>query len=582
MFSKFYQGELAFLRAMGKAFAEANPSTAGLLGERGGDPDVERLLEGFAFLAARVRERIEDGVPEISHDLAEVLLPHYLRTVPAASIVEFQPIPGALRGRVRVPRDTELASVPVEGTPCLFRTSADLDLLPAAVQDVVLDQAIGATPTIRAQFHVASQAAPAVFAPDGLRLYLHGELPLTSTLALWMARHLREVEVRGLGPGGGAVRLDPGAVRLAGFDPGLPLLPWPRLAPAGYRPLQEFFTLPQKFLFFDVRGLEAAASLAAERFEIAFRFERPPDLPARIGKDVLHLNCVPVVNLFRTTADPVSFQALGEEHLLRAAELPPQHFEIYAVEGAVGIPEGPGERHAYQPFAGFAHGAEGKEARYYRLRRALSPVDQGLDTWISVHRPGDAGAAAGPETLSLDVTCTNRSLPAQLRLGEISQPTPGSPTIARFRNIAAVSKPVRPPLGSELHWRLLSHLAASRTSLGNAEVLRSLLELYNFQGLSDEQAGRANRLRVEGIGAVQETPARRVVGGAAVRGARVSLELDEGHFAGPGDAWLFASALHEILAHQVSVNSFAELAVRLTPSLREYDFAPRSGGRRLV
>src|SRR6266545_1881155 len=135
MFSKFYQGELAFLRAMGKAYAEANPSTAGLLGERGGDPDVERLLEGFAFLAARVRERVEDGVPEISHDLAEALLPHYLRTVPASSIVEFQPIPGALRARVVVPRGTELGSVPVDGIPCLFRTTADLDLLPVAVQD---------------------------------------------------------------------------------------------------------------------------------------------------------------------------------------------------------------------------------------------------------------------------------------------------------------------------------------------------------------------------------------------------------------------------------------------------------------
>jgi type VI secretion system protein ImpG len=582
MFSKFYQGELAFLRAMGKAFAEANPSTAGLLAERGGDPDVERLLEGFAFLAARVRERIEDGVPEIAHDLAEVLLPHYLRTVPAASIVEFQPIPGALRARARVPRDTELASVPVDGTPCLFRTSADLDLLPVSVQDVVLDQAIGATPTIRAQFHVAPQAAPAVFAEEGLRLFVQGELPLASTLVLWLARHLREVEVRGLGPSGGSVRLDPGAVRLVGFDPGLPLLPWPRLAPAGYRPLQEFFTLPQKFLFFEVRGLQAAASVAAERFEIAFRFDRPPELPARIGKETLHVNCAPVVNLFRTAADPLSFRTPGEEHLLRAADLPPQCAEIYAVEAAVGIPEGPGERHPYRPFSAFAHGAEGKEARYYRVRRALSPVDQGLDTWISVLQPRDAAELASPETLSLDVTCTNRSLPAQLRLGEISQPTPSSPTIARFRNIAPVSKPVRPPLGGELHWRLLSHLAANRASLGNAEVLRSLLELYNFQGLSDEQAGRANRLRVEGIRAVEETAARRLVGGAPVRGARVALELDEGHFAGPGDAYLFASALHEILAHQVSVNSFAEMVVRLAPSLREYAFAPRSGGRALV
>src|SRR5690242_19474982 len=149
MFSRFYQGELAFLRAMGRAYAEANPTTAGLLAERGSDPDVERLLEGCAFLAARVRERIEDSIPEVVHDLAELLLPHTLRSVPAATIVEFTPVPGALRARLRVPAGTELASVPVEGTSCRFRTASDLDLLPVTVQDVALDQAIGATPALR-------------------------------------------------------------------------------------------------------------------------------------------------------------------------------------------------------------------------------------------------------------------------------------------------------------------------------------------------------------------------------------------------------------------------------------------------
>jgi type VI secretion system protein ImpG len=582
LFSKFYQGELAYLRSIGKAFAEANPTTAGLLAERGGDPDVERLIEGFAFLAGRIRERIEDGIPEVSHDLTSVLLPHYLRSVPACSIVEFLPIPGALRGRVKVARHTELGSVPVEGTPCLFRTTADIDLVPVSVQDVILDQAIGATPTMRVQFHVAAQAAPAVFAEGGLRLFVQGELPLASTIILWMARYLRAVEVKGLGPGSRSVSLDPAQVRLVGFDPTLPLLPWPRLAPAGYRAVQEFFALPQKFHFFEIRGLQAAAAIAEERFEICFRFERPPELPARVGKDTLHVNCVPVVNLFNTSADPISFQVLGQEHLLRAAQLAPGQAEVYSVDSAIGIPEGPGERHPYQPFHGFAHGAEGKSARYYRLRRSLSPVDQGLDTWMSVLRPEDSGAGAGPETLSLELTCTNRLLPGQLKLGEISQPTPTSPTIARFKNLVPVSKPVRPPLGTELHWRMLAHLAANRASMGDPEVLRSLLELYNFQGISDEQSGRANRLRVEGIRAVEETSSRRVVGGAPVRGARIAVELDEGHFAGLGDAYLFAAALDELLGHQVSVNSFVELVVRLTPSRREYAFAPRSGGRFLV
>jgi len=579
MFSRLYQGELAFLRAMGKAYAEANPATAGLLAERGGDPDVERLLEGCAFMAARVRERIEDSVPEIVHDLAELLLPHYLRSVPAATIVEFSPVPGALRARLRVAAGTEIASVPVDGTSCRFRTSADLDLLPLTVQDVALDQAIGATPALRVQLQTSAQALPAVLQPDGIRFFVQGELPFASTLLLWMARHLKEVEVRSAR---GSVRLPTASVRTVGFDPSFSLLPWPRFAPAGYRPLQELFALPQKFLFFDVRDLQAAAAVGDERFEIVFRAERPPELPARVSKDALHVNCVPAVNLFRTAADPVKFDAIGEEHLLRAAEVPPGHMEIHSVEAAVGIPEGPGERRPYHAFTSFAHGPLGRDARYYRLRRALSPVDGGLDTWISVSRPIDAGVGPGPEVLSLDVTATNRSLPAQLKLGEVSQPTPASPTLARFRNVTQVTKPIRPPLGTELHWRLVAHLAASRAPLDGADALRELLDLYNFQGLVDQQSGRANRLRIEGIREVSVAGARRVVQGAPVRGSRAILTLDEDHFAGLGDAWLFSRALDEMLGAQVPINSFSELVVRLAPSQREYAFAPRSGGRAVL
>lgn len=576
MFSRLYQGELAFFRAMGKAYAEANPGTAGLLAERGNDPDVERLLEGCAFLAARVRERIEDSIPEMVHDLAELLLPHYLRSVPASTIVEFTPVQGALRARLRVPAGTEIASVPVEGTSCRFRTAADLDLLPVSVQDVALDQAIGATPSLRVQLHASAQALPAVLQPEGIRFFIQGELPFASTLLLWMARHLKEVEVRSAK---GTVRLPSASVRTVGFDPAFALLPWPRFAPGGYRSVQELFALPQKFLFFDVRDLQAASAVADERFEIVLRAERPPELPARVSRDALHVNCVPAVNLFKTAADPVKFEAIGEEHLLRASELAPGHMEIHSVESAVGVPEGPGERHPYHAFTSFSHGALGKDARYYRLRRALSPVDEGLDTWISVSRPIDAGVGPGPEVLSLDVVATNRSLPAQLKLGEVSQPTPASPTLARFRNITQVTKPIRPPLGTELHWRLVAHLAANRAPLDGPDALRELLELYNFHGLVDQQSGRANRLRIEGIRELSVTGARRVVEGAPVRGSRVVMTLDEDHFAGLGDAWLFARALDEMLGAQVPINSFSELVAKLAPSQRVYAFAPRSGGR---
>lgn len=580
MFSKHYQSELAFLRGMGKEFSAAHPSLAGLLAERGGDPDVERLLEGFAFLSARIRERLDDAVPEVIHDLTDVILPHYLRPVPAASVVEFLPIAGALRARHAVPVGSELATVPVDGVSCRFRTTAPLDLVPVTVVEAGVDAAIGSTPTIRVQLQAAQAALPTIFSDAGIRFFVQGELPLASTVMLWLARHLRGVQVKGAS--GKTVNLGSAAVRLVGLDPSFPLLPWPPLAPAGYRTLLEFFTLPQKFLFFEVRGLDAAREVAEERFELSLLFDRPPELPARLGKDNFRVNCAPVVNLFSTPGEPIRVAVLGEEHLVRASGMEPGHAEVAWIDAVEGLPDARGERHPYTPFSSFGHGAQGAQARFYRVRRRHAVLDDGVDVWLSLGTPRDGAPAVGEETLSLELTCTNRSLPAKLKLGEISVPTQTSPTMARFRNVVAVTKPIRPPLGSELHWRLVSHLAANRSPLSRAETLRALLELYNFPAFVDQHSGRGNQLRIDGIHAADSRPARRILDGAPVRGTRIAVELEETHFASPGDAFLFGAVLDELFASQVGLNSFTEVSVRLQPSGREYAWPPRSGSRALI
>lgn len=148
MFSKYYQSELSYLRELGMEFAEANPSLAGLFAEQGGDPDVDRLLEGFAFLTARIRERIDDAVPEVIDALAEMIVPQYTRTLPAVSVVEFLPQQTALRGRHKLPAGTEVGSRPVEGTSCLFRTTVDLELMPLTIQDFHFDHQVEAHPEI--------------------------------------------------------------------------------------------------------------------------------------------------------------------------------------------------------------------------------------------------------------------------------------------------------------------------------------------------------------------------------------------------------------------------------------------------
>ncbi len=577
MFSKYYQSELAYLRDLGKAFSVANPTIAGFLAERGGDPDVARLLEGFAFLTARIRERIDDAVPEVLHGLTELLLPHYLRPLPACSVVEFAPEVRALRGRVRVPAGTALAATPLEGTSCQFRTTAPLDLLPLTLLESTLDTSSALSPTLRVRFQTPPQGAAEVYGPEGLRLFLHGELPVTSTLLLWLQRYCKRISVHAPGSSGPGLQLPPTALRACGFDAEQALFPWPKASSDGPRALQELFTLPQKFLFFEVRGLSAAAELG-EQFELRFEFERPPPLPARVGKDIVKLHCVPVINLFRADADPVRRDPLAAESLLRAATLDPAHAEVYSVDSVTGLHSGQGGRTRYPPFFSYAHAqASAAEQAYYRVRRELSPINDGIDTYLSLGTPSQTAPAMAEETLSIELTCTNRSLPGSLQLGDICVPTDSSPVAARFKNIVPVTRPLRPPLGSELHWRLLSHLALNQRSLGEPGALRSLLPLYNFQALGDHPVGRANQLRIEAIREVEMGPARRFIERTPVRGTETRVHLEESHFAGVGDAFLFGSVLEELFAQTVTLNSFNALTVRLHPSQQELTWPPRSG-----
>lgn len=593
MFNRYYQDELSFVRELGRQFAAANPTLAPMLAERSSDPDVERLLEGFAFLTARIRERIDDAVPELVESLIELVLPHFSRPLPAASILEFQPVPGTLRRRETIPKGTEVASRSVNVGPrslpsCRFRTTTEVDVVPLAITHLALEEPLSTRPALRMVLEATAKDGLAeVFHPRGLRFFISGEHAAATTFLCWVLRHLQSVTVQGPGATSPTLRLGPKVVRAPGLDRTSPLFPFPEVAFDGYRVLQEYLTLPEKLLFFELSGLEAARSGASgDRVELLFRFapsaegQDPPRLPASIGRTFLRLHCAPVVNLFPAAAEPVRRRGHGIDHLLRPASIDPAHVEVFTVDRVLGVRSGRSKPQEYQPFASFLHDA-GSE--YYRLRRSRSIVDGGLDTYLSISSPRDgAPDLAGREDLSIDLTCTNRSSAGELAAGDISVSTPSSPTFASFKNITGVSRPARPPLDADLSWRLVAHLAIQRRSLAERDVLASLLAIHDFSGSTDEQVSRANRMRIESIRTVGASEARKLVRGAPVRGVKTTIELEEKGFAGPGDAFLFGLVLDELLASRVSLNSFNELILRIQPSNRTFRWAPRSGRQEVV
>lgn len=579
MGGKYYESELAYLREMGREFAAAHPTTAGLLAEKGSDPDVERLLEGFAFLSGRIRERIDDGVPAIVHGLSQLLLPHYLRPLPATTIVQYTPAMKALRGVATVPRGTRLAGKPLQGTACEFRTTADVDLLPLELTDALLDETAAHRPVIRLRFNTTDAGRLLIGRKAGVRLFLHGEIPLVAMLYLWVRRYCKSIQVRSGSTTAGSLSSE--SIGVVGFRESEALLPWPVFAPEGHRHLQEYFTQPSKFFFFDILDLDRF-SFNDESFEIALHFERPPALPARVSADNFRLFCTPAINLFDVSADPIKRDPKISEHLLRASGIKPQHMEIFAVQEVIGVRQGQTARKHYAPFVAYSHATEGRNAAYYTLRPATSPIDDAMDLYLSIVTPREVAPSEVEEVLSIDITATNRRLPAELQIGEVSVTPRGVSSPAPMRNITPVTVPTRPMLGDELHWRLLSHLSLSRSSLADVDVLRATLALYNFQRHTGDATGRANDARIEALRKVSATPTTRLLEGAPVRGAKVDIEVDEARLGNQGEAFLFGCVLDELFAGQVALNSLTELQLLLHPSKGSFRWPARNGRRTIL
>ncbi len=581
-FNKHFQDELAYLRELGREFANANPKLAPFLADSGNDPDVERLLEGFAFLSGRIRQKLDDELPELTHSLISLLWPHYLRPIPAMSVLQFEPVPSAISGPALIPRGVEVDSIPVEGTPCRFRTCSDVRIAPISVSKASMEKTPGGA-VLRLGFALQPGSSFERVELDTVRLHLHGDPVLTKILYLWLFRYLERVRVRlGGGTAGDdkAFILSADQVRPVGFADDEGLLPYPPSAFSAYRLLQEYFVLPEKFLFLDIGGLgPLTAHKMADHFELAFEFSRAPEEQVRPKAENFRLHCTPIVNLFRRDADPIRVDQTKSEYRIRPAGKEPSHFELYSIDQVEGWVQGTGKRRLYRPFESFEHGtgANGEGAVFYRSRVRPAVVGRGLETYISFVSAGDTLTIPPTEMISMQTTCTNRSLPEKLRAGDIATPTGSSPEFAKFRNLFPPRPSVAPPLDSGLHWQLIANMSLNYVSLLRVEALRTVLSAYDFQARYDRKAERESQLRLEGIVGLETKPVDLLRRGLPVRGLRTNMEMRESNFAGEGDMYLFATVLNEFLSLFASINSFHELIVTGLEHGETYRWPAKSG-----
>lgn len=585
MFNKYFQDELSYLRELGREFSQAYPTLAPLLADRGVDPDVERLLEGVAFLTGRIRQKLDDELPEFLQSLGALLFPHLMRPLPAASILEITPVANALRETHVVKAGTEFASVPVDGISCVFRSAVDCTLSPVAIEDVRLEALPGARQQLAITLRSTGGAPLSNVLPPSLRLHFSGEPHIAFGLLFAVNRQLADVTLSPAQARGTAKELSLGAkaIRWVGFEEDEGLLPLARHVFPGFRLLEEYYVLPSKFAFVDVKDLGRVAELDKEatRVTLGLRFERALPPTTRVTPQNVRLHCVPIVNVFETTAEPIRLAASRERFVVRPAGLPPSHGEVYAIRHVQAILRGSTNRVTVPPFYEFSH-VTTDEHGFYSTHVSPSVTGDGADILISFGTPEGSGKLIDAETISIDLLATNRSVASALRPGDVSVHTASSPAFVTFSNIQAMTPHVPAPLGRELQWRAVAHAAIGLRALTEPDVLRAVIDVYNLHAIVDRQAARANELRVGAIKDVRVRPEERLHRGAAVRGVAIDVDLDEDGFAGDGDLLLFSGVLDRMFAEHVSINSFAHSTFRSLRSKLELRWPPRSGNTTLL
>lgn len=604
-----YERELAWLRSYGREFAGRYPKIASrlLLSADGSqDPHVERLVESFALLSARISKKIEDDYPEFTEALLEVLYPHYLRPFPSCSIASFDmgPALSKLAAPVRVPRHTLLHSRPVRGVACRFRTAYEVTLAPvrvAAARFLAVAEAPLATSLpqnsggqLSLDFELLGECSRVDdLGLERLRVFTDGDdsvrAALRDTLACEV--HAAYVELTGSGRW---QRLDAVPLEPVGFHADEALVDYDRRSQPAYRLLTELFAFPEKFGFHDI-DLRPLRGLAGASFTLHLILRsRPGDAPATrvlegVCADNFRLGCTPVVNLFEQPGEPIRIHHRSIAYPVVADARRAFAYEVVSIDSVKRTRQGPQGEHVteFRPFYALHHGETPDDTGHYWLARRDEQVARsspGYETELSFVDLDFNPVQPQTDVVSLHLTCSNRDLPAQLAYGvqggDLTMEG-GGPA----RVISLLRKPTptrRFERGRGLQWRLVSHLALNHLSLAQdgLPAFKEMLRLYDMARTG------VTRRQVEGVTSIEHIPTTAWLPGrsfaSVVRGVEIRLGIDEAAFVGQGIS-AFARVLDHFFGLYVHANSFTRLVLVSAANDEELlRCEPRSGDSMLA
>lgn len=571
-----YLAELAYLRGAGASFARRYPQVAGRLaldGTGSADPHVERLIESFAFLTARLQRLHEAQSPEIARSVLEIVQPGLVAPVPSMAIAAFVPDPRQARslGGLVVPTGTTLFAQAEgrDGPVVRMRTGLSVTLWPIGVEavDLLPPMALEATAdanvaaVLRLRLACLGNRHFAEFRPSTLRFFLHGPRGTGGSLHELLIHRLRSVLIADPETSRTLRVLPPGSVRQVGLAAEEALLPQPANGHDGHRLLQEYFAFPEKFLFVDMLGLDDGLG-TGRSIDLLFLLNTPPAGDVTVDASCVRLGCTPVANLFRRVSEPIRLDLTRLEHRLEPDARNPRACEIHSIESVAAITAGDGSR-CVRPYFSVTHEDVARPGTaFWSARRepTVLPGARGTDVLLTFVDQALVPAKPPSEALFAHLLCTNRGLAEQIPAGAGLQTEIDAPV----SSVVCLTRPTRqqpPVMGGEHLWHLVSQLSLNHLSLAGAEGLEALKEILRlYGGGRGEDAGS----QIAGLVGLDARRIVRRIGTDAwrglCRGLEITLRIDEDHFVG-ASPWLLGAVLGRFLALHSAANSFTQLVV---------------------
>ncbi len=558
---EYYRRELAYLRTQSADFAARYPKVAQRLVLSGGesaDPHTEHLIESVAFLTARVHRDLDRDFPTVAGALLDNLCPSLTQPVPAMTVVQMtlDPSQGKVTAGMPVARGTVLSTTAVSGENCRFQVAAGTTLWPLRIDAARLEDAR----TLCLDLACEGGGDIAELELDILRLHLSGDLMTTMPLHELLVSGLERIEL--IGGDGRLHRLGPACLAEVGFAEDEAILAQPAQAHPAYALLQEYFAFPRKFQFFDLTGLRGRLGAGAG-FSVRFVFDRSAAVLSQVGCDTFLLGCMPAVNLFRLTSEPIRMDRRQYEYLLVPDYQRDATTEVHSVL-AVTASDPRAERAINVPsvFAESAPDDQDSPGMFWSLRREMSLRKgiRGTDAYLSFVDRSDVRVEPDQPVVYAQLLCTNRGLAEQIGPGTRFYGE-GVSTSTTIRALYQPSLQRAPALEAKALWSLVGLLRLNHRSLvdGTAGVqnLQQMLLLFAGDSARDQA-------QVRGIKSMSASPATARLGRELwrghCRGTDIVLEFDPDAFIGTSPLVL-AGVLSRFFALYTSVNSFVRLSV---------------------